>query len=81
MSGLALEQGKRDSQQQRLGQRVDRLEHTDVLDQGLVPQEAQDKGQEQDINREDHQIVDKILLGTGLENVQHLLLTERKNLG
>ena len=74
---LALEQGQGDGQQQGLRQGVDRLEHADVLDQGLVPQEAQNNRHDHNVNQENDHVIDEILLGAGLENVQHLLLTER----
>jgi len=75
---LALEHGQRDRQQQGLGQGVHRLEHADVLDQGLVPQEAQNNGHDHNVNQEDDQVIDEFLLGAGLENVQHLLWTKKK---
>jgi len=53
-------------------QRVNWLEHADVLDQGLVPQVAHQKGQENNPYGNGNNVVDSLLASLGAQNRNHL---------
>jgi len=59
-------------------QGVNRLEHADVLHQGRVPQETEEDGHDDNVNGQDNQVIQHLLLRTGLKQVKHLLLGSKK---
>jgi len=69
---LTLEHRHGNGQQERLPQGINGLEHADVLDQGTVPQETQEDGQEDDVDGKNDRVIQELLLATGLQNVEHL---------
>ena len=73
---LTLERRDGHCQQEGVPQGVNGLQHTDVLDQRLVPQETQEQGHNDNVNGHDNQVVQGLLLVTRLENVQHLFIRE-----
>ena len=77
---LTLERRQGHRQQEGVPQRVHWLEYANVLDQGRIPQEAKQNSHDDDVNGHDDDIVQSLLLVTGLENVQHLFIrnTEKK---
>ena len=71
---LTLERRQGHRQQEGVPQRVHWLEYANVLDQGRIPQEAKQNSHDDDVNGHDDDIVQSLLLVTGLENVQHIFL-------
>lgn len=45
-----------------------------MLDQGVIPQEPHDHGHDNDEQGEHNQVINCLLLVTGLENVKHLFI-------
>jgi hypothetical protein len=69
-----LERRHGNGQQERVPQGVNGLEHANVLDQRLIPQEAEEDSQNDNVNGEHDGVVQEFLLGAGLQEVQHLFI-------
>ena len=55
-------------------QRIDRLEDANVLDQRLVPEEAKEKGQDQEVNEKHNKVIEGLLAIAGRQNIFHLFI-------
>jgi len=79
-SHSTLERGHGHCQQEGVPQGIHWLEDANVLDEGLVPQEAEQDSQNDNVNGENNGVVKELLLATGLEKAQHLFIrnTEKK---
>jgi len=75
---LELEQRNSQSQKEGLEKAVHWAQDRDVLDESVIPQEPHDHGHDNDEQGEHEQVVDGLLLVTGLENVKHLLHSLQK---
>ena len=73
---LTLERRDGHCQQEGVPQGVNGLQHTDVLDQRLVPQETQEQGHNDNVNGQNDHVINHLLSGTGLQEVEHLFIRE-----
>jgi hypothetical protein len=61
-------------------QRVNWLEDADVLDKRLVPQVTHEESEQNNPNGYNDQVINCILTGSGIENRNHLSISQRKKL-
>jgi hypothetical protein len=57
-------------------QRVYWLEDANVLDKRLVPEEAQEKGHDQEVNEKHNKVIDSLLAIARRQNIFHLFIRD-----